>query len=526
MRLTDASVAIRPRSAWEALDLGVLLARRHIGLLMASWALVTVPIFATLCLLLWDHPGLAVFIFWWLKPAYERLPLYIVSRALFGDTPSLRQALRAWPALLKPQLLASLTWRRLSPTRSFDLPVLQLEGLSGEARAQRLVVLGQRDAGGATWLTVVGVHLEMALWLGLASLFYLLLPQQIELDWSWQSLVNAANGEWQWLEHLSNLLYVLALVIWEPVYVACGFTLYLNRRTALEAWDIELVFRQLRQRISGVAYALLLGCGVLLMQAPVPAMASEAVAATRCPLPVQDPNGPEAERLLKQPLTSQAARQSIAQLLDQPPFENRETLTRWRFGEEKAAEQPNDDTLKSLIEKFFKLAELWKGIEGVALFFEALLWAALLGLVGLLLWRYREWLDAFSARIGLPKMRRATAPTQLFGLEVAPETLPDDVASEAERLWQDQPRAALGLLYRALLSRLLHDHRLALRSAHTEAEVLRMVQDLERDDLVRFSEILTRHWQNLAYGHRLPPDTLKRGLCEGWRRLFGSGGMA
>lgn len=29
MRLTDASVAIRPRSAWEALDLGILLAHRH-----------------------------------------------------------------------------------------------------------------------------------------------------------------------------------------------------------------------------------------------------------------------------------------------------------------------------------------------------------------------------------------------------------------------------------------------------------------------------------------------------------------
>src|SRR5690606_36992341 len=163
MRLTDASVAIRPRSAWEAMDLGILLARRHAGLLMASWALVTLPIFALCCALLWRYPGWAVVLFWWLKPAYERLPLFILSHALFGDVPTLKQALKAWPRLLKPQLLASLTWRRFSPTRSFDLPVQQLEGLSGQARSQRLVVLGQRDSGRASWLTIVGMHLEFAL---------------------------------------------------------------------------------------------------------------------------------------------------------------------------------------------------------------------------------------------------------------------------------------------------------------------------------------------------------------------------
>ncbi|MDM8350375.1 DUF4129 domain-containing protein [Pseudomonas sp. sp1636] len=523
MRLTDASVAIRPRSPWEALDLGVLLARRHAGLLMASWALVSLPLFALLCLLLWDYPGWAIFAFWWLKPAYERLPLHILARALFGDTPSLKHALKALPGLLKPQLLASLTWRRFSPTRSFDLPVMQLEGLSGQARSQRLVVLGQRDAGAATWLTMVGMHLEMALWLGLASLFYLLLPAQVELDWSWQSLIDAAAGDWLWLEHLSNLLYVLVLIVWEPIYVACGFTLYLNRRTALEGWDIELVFRQLRQRLTGVAYALLLGCGLLLLQAPIPAMAAEIGS---CPLPVEDPIGPQAERLLKQPLNSQAAQHSIGQLLDQPPFEHRETVTRWRFGEQEQTAELDEDQIKSLLallEKFFKLAEFWNSIDALALFFEALLWASLLGLAALLIWRYRQWLGTFAGRLGLTQ-RSATAPaSQLFGLEVAPQSLPADVAGTVERLWAEQPRAALGLLYRALLSRLLHDYRLPLNGAHTESEVLRLVLRLEQSELSDFSQTLTLHWQNLAYGHRLPPDHLRQALCQGWRQLFDDG---
>ena len=39
MRLTDANTAIRPRTAWEAPDLGTLMARRHATLLISSWAL-------------------------------------------------------------------------------------------------------------------------------------------------------------------------------------------------------------------------------------------------------------------------------------------------------------------------------------------------------------------------------------------------------------------------------------------------------------------------------------------------------
>jgi len=516
-------VAIRPRSAWEALDLGVLLARRHAGLLMASWALVSLPLLALLTLALWKYPSWVMFVFWLLKPALERLPLYILSRALFGDTPSLGQSLRAFPRLLKPQLLASLSWRRLSPTRSFDLPVLQLEGLAGTARNQRLVVLGQRDTGAASWLTIVGVHLEMALWLGLISALYLLLPQQISIDLDWQKLIAPENGDWLWLDHLSNLLYALVLIVWEPVYVACGFSLYLNRRTALEAWDIELVFRRIRQRLGGVAYALLLGLGLLLVQPMERGWAAEAPAAI-CPLPEADPLGPDAERLLQQPLTSKASHAAISQLLDAPPFENRQTVTRWRFGDEsKDVDKADVESLVQLLKGLFHLAEFWKSIDGIALFFEALLWAALFGLIGLLLWRYRQWLTLFSARLTRRTRIAQERPAVLFGLQVTPESLPEDIPGSVERLWDEHPREALGLLYRALLSRLLGDFRLPLKSAHTEGEVLQLVEELYQDDLSAYASKLTRHWQNLAYGHRTPPSASRDELCQGWRQLFGRG---
>jgi hypothetical protein len=131
MRLTEASVAIHPRTPWEAIDLGALLAREHRGLLTLSWAVVTLPLFVLLSLLLWDYPTAVFLVFWWLKPVYERLPLIILSTAVFSPAPRLSDALRQWRRTLRPHLFASLTWRRLSLSRSFIQPVLQLEQLSG-----------------------------------------------------------------------------------------------------------------------------------------------------------------------------------------------------------------------------------------------------------------------------------------------------------------------------------------------------------------------------------------------------------
>ena len=524
MRLTEASVAIRPRTAWEALDLGTLMARRQCGLLMASWALITLPVLALLTALLWNYPLWALVIFWWLKPAYERLPLYILSRSLFRESPSLRESLKAFPRLLRPQLLASLTWRRFSPWRSFNLPVQQLEGLGGAVRSQRLLVLGQRDSGAAVWLTLAGMVLESCLYFGLFTLLYLFLPQQLVLELDWQRLIQASGGEWLWMDHLRNWIYALVLVVWEPVYVACGFSLYLNRRTALEAWDIELAFRRLRQRLTGSAYAALLGLA-LLFALP----ADHAEAANTCPPPAGDFNPyadqePSRERLTHQALTGSQAKQAVEALLAAPPFQNNQMVTRWRFGEEKP-EQPEEEDPRKLaefFEKLFKLGEGLGALDMVALVFKVVLWALVIGLIALLIWRYREWLRAFAARLGLPQRRRREAPAMLFGLEITPESIPDDVAGTAERLWLDNPREALGLLYRALLSRLLHEHRLPLKSAHTEGEVLQLVERLQQAGLTRFSRLLTGHWQSLAYGHRLPDAAVREQLCAGWREQFGT----
>ena len=507
MRLSDATVVIRPRSTWEAMDLGVLLSQRHRRLLMTSWAMITLPIFALLSWGLWDSPSLAVFIFWWLKPAFERLPLYLLSKAMFGETPTLKQALQHWPRLLKPQLLASLTWRRLSLYRSFVMPVVQLEGLAGAQRQQRLQVLVQREAGAARWLTIIGAHLEGALWIGLMVLFHMLLPQQVALDWSWQSLISAASQDWRWLEHLTNAFYALVLVLWEPIYVACGFSLYLNRRTVLEAWDIELVFRRMRQRLITTGTVLLVAVIVLLPT-------------THSVWAAEPANSLVSPRLLNQPLTSQASRDSIKKILEQPPFKNRQKVTRYRLGDDKpGTDASTSQWLKKLLELFER-----RNSGALATLIEVVLWSIVIASIALLIWRYRDWLQALVSRQPTLKVNAVRPlPRQAFGLDLKPESLPADIAARAESLWQTDPREALGLLYRALLSRLLHDFKIALKAADTEGQVLRRVELLQQPALLAYSKNLTGHWQNMAYGHRLPPEQVQQELCDGWRVLFDAG---
>lgn len=526
MHPSEATLELRPRNAWEAVDLGVLLAQQHRGILMTSWALVTLPVFALLSVLLHEHPSLALLLFWWLKPVFDRLPLLILSQALFGPAPTVRQALQAWPKTLKTQLLPSLLWRRLSWSRSFVLPVQQLENLSGAARALRIETLSHGNRRAARLLTLVGYQVELALWAGLTMLLYALIPQQLEIDWLWRSLLAQDDG-WNWLDHLSNAFYALILIAWEPVYVACGFSLYLNRRTVLEAWDIELVFKRLRQRLLGPACILLASAALILLPGQTPAWADER--SFSCPIP-ETPTHPVAEssvapdtpRLMRQALNSQAAQQSIKESLQQPPFRNPKVVSGWRFSQ---AKDTSGQTAGSDITGFLArwLNWLLESANVVAVLLEVLLWAALIGLAGLLGWRYRSWLQTFAGPASTQAKPLREAPLQLFGLEVRSETLPDDIAGSAERLWASQPREALGLLYRGLLNRMLTDHRLPLKSADTEGEILDRIEALNRPPLSEFSQRLTLHWQNLAYGHQLPPIESRQELCEGWRRLFEEG---
>ncbi|MCG6869523.1 MAG: DUF4129 domain-containing protein, partial [Gammaproteobacteria bacterium] len=122
MWLDEVTVSLRPRNPWEAMDLGFAIVRREWRAVYLAWFAATLPLCIALNLVLYDIPWLAGFVFWWLKPFYDRVVLGVVSQALFGSRPPLRETLRKALELRRNGLILGLTLLRLDPARAFDLP--------------------------------------------------------------------------------------------------------------------------------------------------------------------------------------------------------------------------------------------------------------------------------------------------------------------------------------------------------------------------------------------------------------------
>lgn len=244
MNLEALELRLRPRDHWESMDLGVAMVQRWWRPLFAAWLALLLPLTLLLNLVLIEHLWLVGLLLWWLKPLLDRIPLHILARAAFGEIPTVASTLRALPQLLFRRLFAALLWERLDPGRSAFLPVDQLEGFRGRERSRRRLLLGRQSPGAGGWLTVICFHLEMAIDLALFALLWLALPEFM-----------ANNLAEQLMEHEQlaafavNGVVMIGIAVMEPFYVAAGFALYLNRRTRLEAWDLEIGLRRLVERL-------------------------------------------------------------------------------------------------------------------------------------------------------------------------------------------------------------------------------------------------------------------------------------
>jgi hypothetical protein len=238
MQIDAIALTLRPRSVWEGCDLGVQLLHFRMRSVYACYLAVAVPTFLV-CLATYPlEPWLPALLVWLAKPWLDRAVLFALSRALFGESTALADLWAARERVLLPNLL-TLLLMRLSASRSFKLPIVQLEGLAGRAQRDRVRQLTLRHRGVARAMTLAFANAEFALCSSVLMLRLMLAPLVLGFESGWLTGLAAAQAGL-----VSSIAYVLAVAFLEPFYVAAGFGLYLNRRVELEAWDIEQEFRR------------------------------------------------------------------------------------------------------------------------------------------------------------------------------------------------------------------------------------------------------------------------------------------
>lgn len=234
MKAEQLQLALRPRPAYEAVDLGVQMTQRGGRSLVRAFLPMALLLVAACGATLAVAPWLPSTLLWWFKPWLDRTLLDIFARQAFGEETRFSDA---WEARRKAPwrpILESLTIWRLSFWRAYSTPVTQLEGQAGAARRQRLKAILRSHRGAATMTQSMFSWIELFLGLGLVSL----------LPWMTPGLRNTDALRWLFSDNLlaTGVLFAAhaaAVIFVEPFFVASGFAMYLNRRVELEAWDVE-----------------------------------------------------------------------------------------------------------------------------------------------------------------------------------------------------------------------------------------------------------------------------------------------
>lgn len=482
------TVRLRRRSPWEALDLGRALLRHWTGRVYRAWFATYWPAGVVILLVMWPWPEYAMLVLWWLKPLFDRVLLFVFSRSVFGDECRVRDLLRALPRLLRgPGVVSGLTLRRGSLARSLLLPVWQLEQQTGAGARARFRLLSRRCRRQAVWLTFFCANMSTILLVSIVIVLLVLVPGdgQDLSPWQWFGGERSTAGYFA-----GNLMFMLAETVVEPLYVASGFSLYLNRRSELEAWDIELAFRRLAERQSRTAIATSLLVVFLALAVPLatPAHAEEA------------------------PQPSSMARQAIDAVLADPVFGQVKDDWRWRWQPSSSPVDKLDDHQRSSW-----IMGLLQAIEILAEWLRSLLWIfagfALAAAIFLVL-RYRQ--------AGARARTAPVAPEFLFGLDLRPISLPADVAAAAHAaLDRGDSIEALSLLYRGALVALMHQRQIDFASGDTENDCLRRIAGRVPEALDRRFNAIVETWRMAAYGRLSIPVERIEELLAGWDVLFG-----
>lgn len=470
MRLEDVTAEIRPRSDWEAVDLGMALVRRDFWRCLVVWWLAMSP-----CVLafwwLRDHPILWLLIFWWFRPAGSRMVLFELSRRLFGEVPSWRAVWREIPRAWVRRFFYRFVVARLSPWIAMTLPIEDLEGLRGKPYRIRCNQIVRRGESAVMWSYFVA---ELAAgWFGLAILMIaaMLLPQG--QDGGWQEWVDSWNPDTPMdipvqITRTVCICYALAMSLADIFLTGSGFGIYLNNRTWIEGWDVELAFKRLAARLGKSVVAVLLAALFL----------------TSAGLSGAEAGGDPSE-VIREVKEDPAF---VVHTVKQKVFDPTKKEWNWSLGS----------------------APPWLGdlltISAIGL---------LVGLIAWLVWKYRHVFGNLEPGDGgdvAPKAARV-----VMGLDVSPETLPDDIPGTALRMWREgRHHDALGLLYRGAIARVIGSAGVEIHESDTEGDCLRRVDRAGGAAHPGYFRGLTEAWLQVAYAGGRPADAEVEVLCATW----------
>ena len=502
MELDRLGVELRRRNGFESLDLGSAMLHAWRRPLLRAWCATYWPVALVVSAALWRYPAVAFLVVWWLKPVFDRVLLHVYAAAMFGAPPGVRDVLRALPGLLRrTRVPAALTVFRFSMARSLFLPVWQLEGQRGAAASARRRVLGARTYGYAAWLTFVCANLVGIWMVGGLALSMLFLPREAT-QWFTLTDVFTRDTEWLALRHALNVFGFVADTIIEPYFVGAGFSLYLNRRSELEGWDLEVEFRRMTQRHA--ASRIVAAAAALVIALIVAPFDADAAGATAAASPQSVPAPLRVDAL---PLPPGLARQEAKAVLADPVFGKKEMRTRW---EPRGKDADRPQWLRAFLRWMRRVAEALA--QGGRVIVWILGGAALATAIYYLVKHRERWL-----RRRVPRR----IPETLFGLDVRPASLPDDIVGAARAaLAAGDVAAALGLLYRGALSALIHFAAVDFHAGDTEGDCARRASPVLSADGNEYFERLLDAWLHTAYAHRPPPFAELDRLCERWAHYF------
>jgi hypothetical protein len=510
VKIDALTVTLRPRTSWEAIELGMALTRHYAKIIWASWLVFTLPVLLLAHAVGWalHRWWIAGLLIWWLKPLFDRVPLYVLSRATFGDIPTLRQTLQAQRRWRGKWMWSYLSWRRLGPVRALYLPVDLLEGSTAERARVRRQEVGSSIYGISLLMTLMCCLFSIVLQLGLLGVALLFVPN-IYLKEVFDHAGAVLKASPWWLSLIINVTSWLVMSVIEPFYIGAGFGLYINRRTQLEAWDIELTFRRLRTRLTQAASMLI--CLLALGLAVVPKAGHAYAAQASANHPTQqdadddddaderEPPAAEPKKLPQifgdQKADDASFRQAVQRAYADPTLNPKRKIVSWKPRHPAPEKQIDLPTGRGP-----DLSGLgsWIAVTG-----KLILWGLLAALVIALALTAKRWLPWF--RDGLLREKTGESESVVRSEAPAAAPLPNDVPVAIRRLWYGgRRREALALLYRATVDAMVAQTHVMLVPGATEAECLRASRRLTgSEDRDAFARVV-RMWQYAAYAQSFP----------------------